>query len=147
MDNYLHSLFITKWGMKLLIHSQTSTGQPVKLKNVWVISPHTLLIIWSCIHGGIKINPCNLNVPNLWFHEDVMTCKWCPNYRSFARGINATSYQFYLGWISTNYDQLWEIIWVRSQNCGCLVTWFCYQLIAKPGNKTAVVSWPDPCEK
>ena len=21
--------------------------------------------------------------------------------------------------------------------CGCLVTWFCYQLIAKPGNKTA----------
>ena len=37
-----------------------------------------------------------------------------------------------------------EIIWVRSRNCGCLVTWFCYQLIAKPGNKTATVSWPDP---
>ena len=36
------------------------------------------------------------------------------------------------------------IIWVRSWNCGCLVTWFCYQLIAKPGNKTATVSWPDP---
>ena len=34
--------------------------------------------------------------------------------------------------------------WVRSRNCGCLVTWFCYQLIAKPGNKTATVSWPDP---
>ena len=29
----------------------------------------------------------------------------------------------------------------RSRNCGCLVTWFCYQ---KPGNKTAAVSWPDP---
>ena len=28
--------------------------------------------------------------------------------------------------------------------CGCLVTWFCYQLIAKPGNKTATVSWSDP---
>ena len=26
-------------------------------------------------------------------------------------------------------------IWVRSRNCGCLFTWFCYQLIAKPGNK------------
>ena len=37
---------------------------------------------------------------------------------------------------------LW--IWVRSRNCSCLVTWFCYQLIAKPGNKTAIVSWPDP---
>ena len=35
-------------------------------------------------------------------------------------------------------------IWVRSQNCGCLITWFCYQLIAKPGNKTATVPWPDP---
>ena len=35
-------------------------------------------------------------------------------------------------------------IWVRSRNWGCLVTWFCYQLIAKPGNKTAAVSWPDP---
>ena len=34
--------------------------------------------------------------------------------------------------------------WVRSQNCGCLVTWFCYQLIAKPGNKTATVARSDP---
>ena len=33
---------------------------------------------------------------------------------------------------------------VRSPNCGCLVTWFCYLMIAKPGNKTATVSWPDP---
>ena len=31
---------------------------------------------------------------------------------------------------------------VRSQNCSCLVRWFCYQLIAKPGNKTASVPWP-----
>ena len=37
-------------------------------------------------------------------------------------------------------------IWVRSRRWGCLVTWFCYQLIAKPGNKTAAPSWPDPCE-
>ena len=42
-----------------------------------------------------------------------------------------------LSWLKQN-------IWVRSRNCGCLVTWFCYQLIAKPGNKTAAVSWPDP---
>ena len=38
----------------------------------------------------------------------------------------------------------YQLIWVRSRNCGSLVTWFCYQLIAKPGNKTAAVSWPDP---
>ena len=35
-------------------------------------------------------------------------------------------------------------IWVRSRNCGCLVTWFCYELIAKPGNKTVAVSWSNP---
>ena len=35
-----------------------------------------------------------------------------------------------------------DMISVRSQNYGCLVTWFCYQLIAKPGNKTATVPWP-----
>ena len=35
-------------------------------------------------------------------------------------------------------------IWARSRNGGCLVTWFCYQLIAKPGYKTATVPWPDP---
>ena len=35
-------------------------------------------------------------------------------------------------------------IWVWSRRCGCLVTWFCYQMIAKPGNKTSAPSWPDP---
>ena len=34
--------------------------------------------------------------------------------------------------------------WVRSRNCGCLVAWFCYQMIAKPDNETSAVSWPDP---
>ena len=42
---------------------------------------------------------------------------------------------------------LHNMIWVRSRNCGCLVTWFCYQLIAKPGNKTATVPWPDPFQQ
>ena len=40
-------------------------------------------------------------------------------------------------------EKMWNI-WVRSRNCGCLVIWFCYQLVVKPGNKTATVSWPDP---
>ena len=34
--------------------------------------------------------------------------------------------------------------WVISQRCTWLVTWFCYHLIAKSGNKTASPSWPDP---
>ena len=47
-----------------------------------------------------------------------------------------------LHWLNSLWSS--DSIWVRSWNCGCLVTWFCYQLIAKPGNKTTRVSWPDP---
>ena len=35
-------------------------------------------------------------------------------------------------------------MWVRSRKWACLVTWFCYHLIAQPGNKTGAPSWPDP---
>ena len=38
-----------------------------------------------------------------------------------------------------NHIYICMVIWVRSRNCGCLVSWFCYQLIAKPGIKTAAV--------
>ena len=49
-------------------------------------------------------------------------------------------------WVGGGLNSLWPCndIRVRSRNCGCLVSWFCYQLIAKPGNKTAAVSWPNP---
>ena len=35
-------------------------------------------------------------------------------------------------------------IWVRSRKWGCLVTWFCYHMIAKLGNKTAAPLWLNP---
>ena len=34
-------------------------------------------------------------------------------------------------------------IWVWSRRWACLVTWFCYRLIAKPGNKTGAPLWHD----
>ena len=40
--------------MILLIHFQTSTAQPSKLVNGWIISSHTLLGIWVLIFGGIE---------------------------------------------------------------------------------------------
>ena len=39
-------------GMKLLIHSQTSTVQPLKFGNGWAISSHILLGMWLLIHAG-----------------------------------------------------------------------------------------------
>ena len=41
-------------------------------------------------------------------------------------------------------EKIFALYRVRSRNCDCLVTWFCYELIAKPGNKTEAVPWPDP---
>ena len=73
---------------------------------------------------------------------------WCPGdaRRQQAAMVLTSFSQNILGSNSSGWLQ--EVpgyyIWVRSRNCGRLVTWFCYQLIAKPGNKTAAVSWPDP---
>ena len=39
------------------------------------------------------------------------------------------------------------MIWVGLRSCGCLVTWFWYQMIAKPGNKTATPPWPPHMQK
>ena len=52
--------------------------------------------------------------------------------------ISPRDFYFFL-----SFQSVLVYIWVTSRNCGCLVTCFCYQLIAKPGNKTATVSWPD----
>ena len=35
------------------------------------------------------------------------------------------------------------IIWIRSRRWTCLVTFFCYHLIAKPGNKVGTPLWLD----
>ena len=39
---------------------------------------------------------------------------------------------------------IYNSIWARSRRCICLVTWFCYLMIAKPGNTTGAPPWPDP---
>ena len=51
---------------------------------------------------------------------------------------------FWLGCPWNLTDDLQKVIWVRLWRCGCLVTWFCYQLTARPSNKKAAPSWPDP---
>ena len=45
-------------------------------------------------------------------------------------------------WIFNDNDNQ---IWVRPWNFGCFVTGFCYEMIAKPGYKTAATSSPYPC--
>ena len=67
-------------------------------------------------------------------------------------GNKSTSFQVSMGnitlpcntWIAKLYRKRASLIWVKSRRWGCLVTWFCYQLIAKPGNRTGAPLWPDP---
>ena len=40
---------------------------------------------------------------------------------------------------------LFKVMWVELWWCGSLVTWFCYAVIVKPGNKTATPPWSDQC--
>ena len=94
-------------------------------------------IIWTNA-GILLIGPLGTNFseisigiqtfPFKKMHFKMSSAKWRP----FCLGLNVLTFT----WT--------ENIWVRSRNCGSLVTWFCYPLIAKPGNKTAAVSWPDP---
>ena len=75
--------------------------------------------IFSCFHCKIQHDQKNLNA------------------------LNSTSFQL-VAWPQTyNKDFHWHM-WVMSRRRSCLVTWFCYQMIAKRVNKTATPSWPDP---
>ena len=71
-------------------------------------------------------------------------------------GLNELNNQGIKQWISQQvsmdlsytytylYIYIYIYIWVSSWRCGCLVTWFRYQLIAKPGNKTGTPPWLEP---
>ena len=69
-------------------------------------------------------------------------CPWGPNKMSLSLVSNFTA--VCQGFSIHTFP---HIHMVRSWRCGCLVTWFCYQMIAKPGNKTAAPSWVDPYSK
>ena len=60
--------------MKLLIHSLTSTVQPLKFRNGQVISSHTLLGVWLLIHAGIKVNTLRPRQNGRHFADDIFKC-------------------------------------------------------------------------
>ena len=73
-----------------------------------------------------------------WFHSCVNIAWWmCHLHKDSSLGGDQNNQQVHRIFF---HDRSW----VRSRRCGCFVTWFCYHLIAKPGNKTATPSWHDP---
>ena len=66
---------IIKCGVKLLIHSRTSTVASNKFENWWVIPSPTLLSMWLLIHAGLElIHVSKRGFKNIWndgVHEDT----------------------------------------------------------------------------
>ena len=93
------------------------------------------------------INPSICHMAWLWtmLHEISTEHSLAVTWRqSIIIHIRAHTYTIN---IRISGQQLSFMIWVRSWRCGCLFTWFCYQMIAKPGNKIAAPLWPDPYQK
>ena len=64
---------------------------------------------------------------------------WSGQPRVIRRLTSLVVYLVRRWWASVpmyEYNEAIWYIWVRSRRCGCLVTWVCYQMVAKPGNKT-----------
>ena len=98
--------------------------------------------------GCFEIDPISFNLVNIWvlcwmldmmcpILEDVLLLCW---FLARIHGFFSTLPKFGQSFFLPNN----LFIWVRSRNVAVLLTWFCYQLIAKPGDKTAAVTWPDP---
>ena len=99
---------------------------------------------WASCELWFKWFSMNFMMEPLWIHLKVKVKKLIHSgwdnmanilqttFSNPFRSMEIIVYQFKFHWN----------IWVRSRNCSCLVT--CYQLIAKPGNKTATVSWHYP---
>ena len=56
--HYIVITSIMMYGVKLLIHPQTSTVRPLKFDNGWVHSYHILMGVWLLIYAGITVNSC-----------------------------------------------------------------------------------------
>ena len=106
--------------------------------------------IQACLTGGF-LSQRDSNVESFPCHDIIMKLSYGMGHGGC---LMAPSHYLNQCWLIISEDWchsfqgnfIWNThgIWVRSRNCGCLVTWFCYQLIAKPGDKTAAVPWPDP---
>ena len=102
--------------------------------------------IWISIKISLKFVPMS-PINNILALVQIMAWRH-PSDKPLS-GAMMVSYSTHLcvtrpQWVNSN-----RYIWVMSRMCGFLVTWFCYHLIAKPGNKTAAPSWPGPiiCQK
>ena len=165
-NNYHRVLGLTamgKWVLSRKLGSWIKVYKVRKFEN-WALGPNSFCKIGSCLKNwGINGNFCVDNAvcgePLIILIQMVLTGAIC------SASLSQVVIYYLLsrstcqrGWLSRGglmvSMALVQIYWcvlllIEAPSkwlpfCGCLVTWFCYQLIAKPGNKTATVLWPDP---
>ena len=79
------------------------------------------------IQWGLLLDICTSKL--LIFSIEPFLIQWNLNpYNIFFRAIPGQTWQQWCadGMNLSHKNRIWNI-WVRSRNCGCLVTWFCYQ--------------------
>ena len=106
---------------------------------------HTQITKAIMLH--VNISPL---ISNKWTLHDLSLrpASFMADQRADLSTKHATAAGIWHLWATEYYDNSHQISdkgdMGQVTNCGCIVTWFCYQMIAKPGNKTAIVPWPDP---
>ena len=90
-------------------------------------------------NNDVLLRVCNAGcLPHMLIHNTKISIR-------FVTNSDIQHYGFRLDFEVIDKSKFWYfLIWVLSRRCGCFVTWFCNQPIAKPGNKTATTPWPDP---
>ena len=120
--------------MKLLIDSQTSTVQPLKFGNWWVMSSHTLPGMWLLIHAVIKVKPCqwnssvvstiahilltvrfSCNASHNYWHKINVHCSWINKYLDQESFVSIKEF-------SVKQSQFSDKLEVRSNNERILIT-------------------------
>ena len=135
------------------------------LSHCGLVTPYGIIQLdqhWFWQYGFVLVMACCLTAPSHylnWCWLVISEVFWHSPEGNFTGNllkifilnmslkIHSFRLQRHLPWASELSEAVsdnLQVIWIKSRTCGCLVTWFCYQLIAKPGNKTATVSWPYP---
>ena len=99
-------------------------------------------VSWNKVNCHWNCCPC-FNHRNTGFITNKMIFFWPLQKRLYSPTLKQTCYYIYVGLAMTKFGS--HILMGHVAWCTYLVTWFCYQMIAKPGNKAVTPPLPGPC--
>ena len=117
--------------MKTTKHCEDYNCGYYSSKYYWFIMMHRLNKavphLFKLDDSAVSVTTIQIQLHMSFLNKDTISCgKW---HKIMSMSMTSC---FYLGQVMK--------VWLYCY----LVNWFCYQMIAKPGNKTTEPSWPDP---